>query len=151
MYALKAREKLHKRQKDDHKKRHSGGDRVVPSRERRQPSTTSRDAKVPRYYKVTYYSQLCVYAGRYVWLCNSTLQVGQNRACFCEWQYFKDYFIVVRQCHFWLLAVSDHNGTFHSLSDTQYQVFIIVDTLSKHLIIKWQLCYPHTVCRHLLH
>ncbi len=52
MYALKAREKLHKRQKDDHKDRHSGGDRHSgvdhgrPSRDRRQPSTTSRDAKV---------------------------------------------------------------------------------------------------------
>ncbi len=42
MYALKAREKLHKREKD----RYSGSDQARPSRERRQPSTTHRDAKV---------------------------------------------------------------------------------------------------------
>lgn len=46
MYALKARDKLHKREKDDHQDRHSGGDRGGPSRERRQPTTTCREAKV---------------------------------------------------------------------------------------------------------
>ena len=50
MYALKARDKLHKREKDDYKERRGGdaGDRGRgrPREQRRQPSTARREAKV---------------------------------------------------------------------------------------------------------
>lgn len=46
MYALKAREKLHKREKERYRLSGSDQQHARPSRERRQPSTTRREAKV---------------------------------------------------------------------------------------------------------